>query len=353
MKLRFVCFLLIFTFAASLFSACANEPEDTLSVVSFEESSEETRAECGTSFFYDDALAYIKTGKYKNAFEVLSNISYDFRAKELLKDFKVLPKKIIDPEHKNGFIEYIYDEKGNVTKTSDSEDTSKYYYDEKGNLVKHEKTDAQGVMFCTLAYEYDENGLLVKEQFNERDSEIIDSERITTYTYFDNGLLKTKMISDGSSKLYSDSTYSSYVYNYEYDENGKLVKSDMQYKVTGASETITYEYDESNRLVREYEVIVREGRSSYSETRYTYNEKGNLTEKYNDTTNSRTYNYYEYDTLSQLAKETIYPFPNYKTFITYEYDCYGYLVKKNILDEETNETTVVEYQYEYLYVPKV
>ena len=42
MKLRFMCFLLVFAFTVSLFSACVNEPEDTLSVVSSDDISDES-----------------------------------------------------------------------------------------------------------------------------------------------------------------------------------------------------------------------------------------------------------------------------------------------------------------------
>lgn len=401
MKLRFISLLLLVAFAFVLLASCDKAPEDTLSLDSSDMTSksvsDDTSMNDGIPDFYANALKCIEDKDYKQAYTQLYMIKGEEKAQKLLEQFYIKIKKEIDPKLENGFVEYTYDEKGNLVKSSDSDVISKYYYDDKGNLVKHEKIDANDTLIYVRIYKYDSENRLVfdeKEEKNEYSKQTwqyddkgrlvketsegfsigsIFAEGTTTYVYDDNGLLKTKSLDRGFSRpeIYtyeyygngllksvrrdSDAIANSYEINtYEYDEKGNLIKHVQQKdpEINLETTTFEYEYDDQNRLVKECKTSDPEGREYYDETRYTYDENGNLVEKYNDTTYKRTYYYYEYDAKSQLIKETTYPFPNYKTIVTYEYDLHGNIAKKNTYNEETEETNVIEYQYEYFFIPK-
>ncbi len=396
MKIRLICLLLISALALTLFSACetVSENNNSSSV-----SSQETTSGDGIPDFYTIALDCIENGDYEQAYTQLYMIKGEERAQKLLRQFEILLKKETNPKLENGFVEYTYDEFGGLVKQTDKPYEIKNYYDEQNRRVKIEWLDSEGNVFYvnvlgydekghlildeknnhkTFEYtkhtwEYDDDDRLVKETSDGHDPEMIFESGTTTYYYNENGLLETKLFDNGQTnpdvytyeyyengllkgEVVKKGMFTDYAeaFDYEYDENGNLIKKVHRKGSDGSFQTFTweYEYDSQSRLVREYKLTGSVGREYYDETRYTYDENGDLVEKYNDTTSSRTNYYYQYNAKGQLVKETTQPFSGYKTVVTYEYDLHDNIIKKMIYEEELDETTVVEYQYQYFFIPQ-
>ncbi len=176
-------------------------------------------------------------------------------------------------------------------------------------------------------YTYDENGRLITEE------EITDSGSTysTDYIYDTDGNLIKEI------NKYDNNTTSS-SWNYVYDTNNNLIKKTSSY---GAN--TVYTYDTENRLIKEV-YTVSLSPSNNTVTNYFYGLDGKLIKKtFSSGSNSYTQNY-TYDADGYLVKET-YSGDNSSYTVNYRYDKDHNLIRKTTVydDDEGNGTAVFTY----------
>ena len=203
------------------------------------------RTEDAKERIYSAATAYLEDGKYTEAFLSFRSVyGYKDSAKQLL-HLKVVYDKKTDSSASYGY--KIYDANGNLVreeKKNGSGEYIQYYYDDAGRLIGSEETGGQR---AEVTYIYD--GPYVEEFTYWRAS---DNKFYTVYTYDEHGKLIKE---DYTGK--SQSTVKEYTYN----ENGKCIK------ITRNWDVLEFTYDEYSRLV-EY---IYDGEIS---TKFVYNEYG-------------------------------------------------------------------------------
>ena len=105
---------------------------------------------------------------------------------------------------------------------------TQYTYDELGKEILRETSEGDGTLIRRVESEYDENGYLVKKNYIYRGEP-----SVTTYENNENGDVVKEV-------------GSSYIHNYEYDENGtlrKVIQMDKEENVENVEE-----YDENGTL---------------------------------------------------------------------------------------------------------
>ncbi len=220
---------------------------------------------------------------------------------------------------------YAYNDLGNMTRST--YDYSSKYDGE--NWEEHSVTE----------YTYDLWGLQTKKTTTVQGSAYADGPEIReeTLTYDDMGLL----IRDETL-----SSYGSSVSEYTYDERGNRIKA-VSSSDGSVYNTIEYAYDGEGRVIRswstnadgvmtyssEYEyaggLLVKETYTSESYSYVatcTYDERGNLLNRHNDTSDWDTDTTYEYDEADRMVKYVYYDGADLFTS-TYTYDDQGNLLR--------------------------
>ncbi|MBE6682709.1 MAG: hypothetical protein E7595_01005 [Ruminococcaceae bacterium] len=330
-------FLLLTCLVASLAACGGGESEssskaEAVSSESPAESSAVSEPEVSESPNYTsevrEALKLIEEGNYVDAYKLLYDQKSNDDAKKLLEDFIWVYEKEDFVSSYSYFYpysaEYIYDENGTLIKkvcnnlildsvlnvvteytynngrliketqvstpenpdVPQSTETIDYFYDEAGRLVKSVHTNFQGGIE-TRHYTYNENGDLIKEIRTHTDN---DATYNAEYTYDKNG--------DLIEEVYTDFSGTTVINNYSYARKGLLVKVVCSESEDG-SHTMKklYEiekiYDANDMLFVE---ITKYPDGDTSDSKYTYDENGNLIKLVytDDNRDTRTYEYSEY-----------------------------------------------------------
>ncbi len=197
---------------------------------------------------YAEACSMIENGEYEEARTALLSISSYSQAREKLKNFVYVPKKV------SGFWDKI---------TGSSNPIKNYQYDEVGNATRVEQLNADGALLCKYTYEYDEQGSVTLDKF-----EIFDSSEAkacisweSAYAY-ENGAVSEMVINAAMISPSGGSSFSDRYYRYYYDDKGRVIKSalgydasateyqlDVKYSFYENGKTKTLEADEGNNLM--------------------------------------------------------------------------------------------------------
>ena len=230
---------------------------------------------------YQQGQAELKNGNYEKAYAYFKE-SADPRAAEVLERLVFVPL-----------------EETAVTSFKDGVDRRTYTYDERGNLIREDSV-FEGVESVT-EYTYNEQDWLLS---------VRDANSTSTYTYDERGNRLTYVNELDEGGVYKE--------EYEYDEQGNLLKSRVTMRdgtklirypqeeesiaSDGAISTGTCTYDDAGRLLTETY-------ANGEQFAYTYDEYGNkLIERYtwNETTIEWTYRWqlrYYPDGLSEPVKK--------------------------------------------------
>lgn len=211
-----------------------------------------------------------------------------------------------------------YDAAGNVIKrfSEYTGTTEEYEYDANNNLIK-------------TTYSYDEEiTLIVYNEYNSRGElikttkDLFPGQTVITYTYDENGNLFVRdTLQDNGINIRDE---------YEYDENNNCTKATYYRSSWGGSCNIYYwEYDEHGNMTRE--THKREDGTVYYVCTYTYDEKGNWTQKITEMDGDTYQTIQEYDANGNVLKSI-------GDFVTTEYS--GWRLYYNpypIMVEELNQ----------------
>ena len=227
---------------------------------------------------------------------------------------------------------YAYTSDGNYLKSATNVfgNTIKYEYNKKnGNLES--VTDAKGNI---IEYEYDRVGRLIKAKNKSSEPKDRDTEPKITYK---NGMI--------SSISHNNDEKNCVVYNFDYDNFGKLEKTSvgaqtlsentydahnglLKKSTYGNGDEVQFDYDQYQRLIRK---TCTKSQGESKEYTYSYNSNG-IPFAINDKSRAETVNF-EYDTSDRLVKKAY----STGTEIEYKYD------EDNILKERSTKSTVVSF----------
>lgn len=304
---------------------------------------------------YQNALALIKSGKCKEAYDILKALGNYKDAESLLSKFRMFPiyyksidgtmvgtefvpdeyeesKAVIgangiptkvtytDSELNENSCEIDFDENGrpitiSVYDLGDLYEKISVTYDEKGYASKIESKDADGNAQYSIERKYDANGNLTEDTLTSSEG----STESKLYEY-DSENRMIKMID-----VYNENMESATIYEWFYDEDGLLTKESFEYASGGVrtKEYNEYEYDNEGKLISK---TIMDGGLSY--VTYYYDENGNLARSVREPEEG-------YDGLYIIE--------------TYFYDGNGNLIKK-IYDRKRSDGSAVLYDvYEYTY----
>ena len=182
-----------------------------------------------------------------------------------------------------------------------------YKYDEDGNCLECKTTNEEnGLLETTIYYDYDDSNNKVSENYEHSyhpydygvkyiydkkgrlSNEISSSDNYSEETEF-NYDKKGRVIGEKTNKFWYEadgrlSSRKSWVTENEYDKNGNLIKSSIEYD-EGFSYNYTYEYDKDGNLVYYKYILDDKGMESSFEYKYEYDEYGKQKEgfyKYED-----------------------------------------------------------------------
>lgn len=184
-----------------------------------------------------------------------------------------------------------------------SGDEDEYYYDENGVLLKemHTYRDSDEKSYAYLLTEYDEKGNPVLEE----DVFEFDRYLLVERTEYENTYdAEEKLLSALGKKSTGDNVY----IEYEYNENGKVIKESEDRENNGNRyrfRDMIYEYDENDLLIRKRYVF------QYSESIDEYNEKGDrisseTRDEQWETYSSSKYKYeYQYDDIGNMIQKSV------------------------------------------------
>ena len=307
---------------------------------------------------YNNALKLIEEKKYEEAYDALKKLEGYAPAEKELENFYLIPVKYVEksktssrqityeaeyndknlvtkitytsPEASN-IDSYFYDSKGNVTRQMNEFITGSYYlltvtentFDSNNKLVKSVRTPAYGG-YDTEEYEYDSKGNVTKITYTTNTS-TTSATSYAEYTYDAKGNL-TKEVITGSTgyKTITENTY---------DTKGRLTKEVITYQQRDQVTTTEYSYNADGKLAEETFSVVNKGPHSYGvvnyKITYSYDKKGNLTERAHIYDVNTIYTFYTYNDANQPTKvEVLYIDLTTKTY-EFEYDKYGAVSKMN------------------------
>ncbi len=172
--------------------------------------------------------------------------------------------------------------------------------------------------FYICEYTYDENGVLLSKE--EKLSN--DVTKTYTYTYDEMGRLLTEAVKkvspynssyDSASKTKTENSSVTYTYNEQGDIINKYVIDAIGWPY---NDEYVYEYDDNGRKISVYSLT--EDETTY----FTYNEQGQLDEE--KTQYGTVWRKYEYDQNGNLIRETL----GSGSVVEYTYDEHNNLIKK-------------------------
>ena len=206
----------------------------------------------------------IESGEPKPAMHGKHDYEYDLNGNFVKSIWYSSDEKTVDRVFIN-----TYDENGNRTSITvyynyDGEIKKHLYfemkYDEHGNETEWFEVKADNGIgtVCKYSYKYDDKGNITKKTEDNSSSKGKISEY--TYTYDDDGNMLTETLKRYSKK----ETLSESSRKYEYDSRGNLIREETISDNGSTVNVITYEYDAQNRKIREVK--------GSSETLYEYEE---------------------------------------------------------------------------------
>ena len=199
------------------------------------------------------------------------------------------PSSVKTWSYNDAGLEVAYAEKADEGQATHQET---WVYDSDGNLIDHRwdstYDDNAWYQYETFVYK---DGLMV-ESTHEGDDPANAWDYSVVYGYDDRG----RMVS----ALRKDDCYGEAEDTWEYDNEGRVIKSVEHYNMDGwVTVTNEYEYDADGHLIREYyqEVYLPDNELfSWDEVLYTYDSDGQLTQKKSTSINETEYrNNYGYD----------------------------------------------------------
>lgn len=221
---------------------------------------------------YDEVMSCIEREDYQKAYDLLLQVKDQTKARDMLKRFEYKLCEVLD-ENGNVVEKYEYDKKGNCVATEknmffltgkteqnalgihkytyngdgylisddclegDRQHTIVYMYDNNGNCIREE----DGSYYRN--YTYDKNNNLVRDEYSDFNSII--TTRILVYD--NKGLLKQE-------RYYYSETFNAsgdYEINYEYDNQGRLVKMIKDSHAEFETTINTYIYDKDGNCIEE------------------------------------------------------------------------------------------------------
>ena len=192
----------------------------------------------------------------------------------------------------------------NYVNIYDEDISLSYTLDDSGRVLNYKNKFPN--FGCEYDFEFDENGNLIKETFDDMvgKGEVI-------YEYDSDSKLIKK---DQTTEMEKDEL------TYTYDKNGNLISVERYNKLTGKTKKeVTYKYDKNGRLIQ-----CTDKYSGTTVEKYKYNKKGFLTS-------------YSIHSKGGAIKE-------YKLSITYKYNAAGDIIKKTT--NENGTKTVQKYSYD-------
>ena len=263
--------------------------------------------------------------------------------------------------------------KNKAEDTADAEETTVLppasYEKEDGKLYREVYYNSNGLKYSTIIHEYDGYGRVASEiELGENDAPVSKC----TYEYNDDGLKTAKLgyVAEGPEEY----TFA-YKVDYEYDENGNLVREQRTENDVIAAVTV-YTYNDKNVLVKEeqyegeefmlcaYEYVLDENgnvekciRHDYlegidSENRYTYDSNGNVIAdvSYDADGNIQNRIEYNYDENGNEVKRSVFDSNGgmqSSTSNEYSYDEYGNIEKVVSTHSDGSQGTTVQYTWQY------
>lgn len=329
---------------------------------------------------YQKALSLIGEGNYKDAYAIFKALGNYEDAETQLAYFHHVPVSSVSKERSDRSTEdletvystelllnekhlpvaflnffwgdeyrtaYVYDENDNMIQETQYypdgsvQATFQYTYNDQRQLIQKEHTDEAGNRTKTEFF-YHDDGLLSYEL--SEDSYGMTTE--TNYTYDDNGLLITVN--------YADSDGYSNVSTYTYDDNGTLLcvtySSSSDYW-----EQINYTYNADGLLIKEIYQVKQQfddfEESVYTlEIVYTYDAGMLVKESHTDSDGSMQETKYTYDEQGNLKQELFTSSDGFTDQYDYTYDEYGNVIKETNIDSDGYEATT-EITYSLVYIP--
>ena len=360
---RIIALLCVVLFALSLGACGSNDPETN----------------------YNKALEYLEKGDYEKAHRLLYELGDYKDAKEYLGKFRIYYTKrsfkaplgkgtlhfayddfgnmicsdSISYEkdgikvNKNAIIcEFEYDENGRITKRINGESNyTVYIYDSEGKLSKREEwrperadKTKEPVLVKTEyivrpdEYEYDDNGRMVKETVYDDEGNV---SSVTELTYDSNGRMVENIYKDESGEIQS-------IFKFEYDESGNLLK------IIDGTLVETCVYDSENVLTEIVGVDTETGAVNYKRI---YDSDGNMVKYISYDSNgsvSRTTEYV-YDSMGKMTKSVDYDSAGEMEWEQVcKYDKNGNLIENSNTRHGKDKTSTVTYSYSdfvYFYYP--
>lgn len=230
------------------------------------------------SYRYDsnqNLVEYISNDEYG---ELTTHYGYDKENRPIWRYY--------EPE---GLSTVKYDDVGNVIKrfSEYTGTTEEYEYDANNNLIKTTYSNDEEITLIVYN-EYNSRGELVKTI-----NDLCPGQTVITYTYDENGnLLLRNKVQDNEINVRDE---------YEYDENNNCIKATYYRSSWGDYCSIYYwEYDEHGNMTRE--THKREDGTVYYVCTYTYDEKGNWTQKITEMDGNTYQTIQEYDANGNVLK---------------------------------------------------
>lgn len=194
--------------------------------------------ESAVTFEYDENGRLVKQTEY-NKGEIFQSWDYKYDGDSIQKSESYFyngastEPSMID--------KYEYDEKGNVTKEASYkmdgsliiENKSEYEYDNEGNILSKTTTDSAGGEYKEV-YQYADDGKVASMTHSHQDGGVMTEDRKEEYEYDENGyLVKEIHYLDGEKRTIS---------TFEYDEYGNVLKEKVTAADGGRSHCTIYEY---------------------------------------------------------------------------------------------------------------
>ena len=221
---------------------------------------------------YKKALDLIAAGDYEAAYELLEQLGDYKDAKEYLERFRYVPVSTIVKGNSNDAvanIEIIYDQNGLPDKGievwgEEEEIDLDFVFDENGRLIRLKDGTLWGNVdgeeyYHTYEYNYDENGQIIKEITIRSDG----SKSIEDYAYDKSGNL--------IEKCYISMDGDKHLYEYTYEAYGKLIKEIHTWE-SGLKTITDYTYDDNGKLIKEVQAV----KNSRYIVDYSYDINGHL-----------------------------------------------------------------------------
>ena len=263
MKRRFLVLLALILACVFVLSSCnakgGRKEENTTSASTPLVEGNKDAQDTDAAAKYEEALEYLKNGKYNKAYDIFEELGDYEDAEEYLEKFRYVPVTIVNPTYeKTIHFEYnednLLEECYVIYNDGDRGTSEKYFYDGKNNLIKFTETYSSGSTYVR-DYQYDNAGNCIKQ--------------INTNTSGE----KT-------------------VYEFEFDDNGNCIKQ-VSTHASGEKTIYVCEFDTNGNCIKEK---YSDSDGDWEEFQYSYNKDGNCIKgKYTDSDGYWSIEEYECD----------------------------------------------------------